>query len=825
MYEANFEFNTNTIEFDSEINTKDIQANLVLNITPDRTSQLINDSDYTTNEALNNAVDVLDERIDVLDERIDNIVVDIEADLDLKADKTTVEALTETVSNNYNTLNTAIQNETEARIDADTQLKEELIEYVDENGGKIDVIQKNGTTLPIVNKTVNIPIPTDTSDLTNGAGYITNSALNGYATENWVEGKGYLTSADLSQIESDIEDIQELIPNQASVSNQLSDKNFVNSSIATNTAYFIGTFNSIAELEAYSGTLTNNDYAFVVGTDSAGNTVYDRYKYNADTQQWIFEYELNNSSFTAAQWAAINSGITTGDVSLIQTALQSGDNVSELVNDAGYITATEIANKQDKFTTGLNLAIDNTNTLNTTYYLPSTGITMTDGIYNLLDYIEPYEQNVYVDTAYILNEQDVLTVLFEIPEDVTEGGYLMGAAANGSTNRFDISFNPTEKRIGFNAGRILRTYVEGFNKVVVDFKEKRIYINSQLVGTLPSDYVPSSLNLYLFVLHSSSGGTSGWGRSRIKQLKIERGNQVIRNFVPLMKDNDDDSYSYYFHDTITNVEHSVYAKVNSSGVSAMQIAVDDKVLRNKSTQSTSIIEHKANIATNYDNGKDTIIGFGAHKSQQNGESTIYGYNAQGNGRSVAIGAEAKTSSDGVAIGYNTQAGWGVAVGFEAYTTGQNSIAIGYRAKNTAGLSDTIQIGTGTNTKSGTTQIRGWTLLDANGIIPKERLSSTTPSVNQIIRYNGSEVVWDDEQTETYVLPVATSTRLGGVKIGSGLSITNSGVLSATGGGGSKTSYDGGSASTVYLTSQLVDGGSASTVYTNSQYIDGGKANG
>ena len=37
-------------------------------------------------------------------------------------------------------------------------------------------------------------IPTDTSDLTNGAGYITSSALNGYATEYWVGQQGYLTS-------------------------------------------------------------------------------------------------------------------------------------------------------------------------------------------------------------------------------------------------------------------------------------------------------------------------------------------------------------------------------------------------------------------------------------------------------------------------------------------------------------------------------------------------------------------------------------------------------------------------------------------------------
>lgn len=143
---------------------------------------------------------------------------------------------------------------------------------------------------------------------------------------------------------SDVTAIDALIPAQASSSNQLADKNFVNSSIATNTANFIGTFNSVAELEAYSGTLTNNDYAFVVGTDAEGNTVYDRYKYTDATTppSWIFEYELNNSSFTAAQWDAINSGITSGDVALIGTALQSGDNVSALVNDAGYITSAAL---------------------------------------------------------------------------------------------------------------------------------------------------------------------------------------------------------------------------------------------------------------------------------------------------------------------------------------------------------------------------------------------------------------------------------------------------------------------------------------------------
>ena len=104
--------------------------------------------------------------------------------------------------------------------------------------------------------------------------------------------------------------VEAKIPAQASDENQLADKSFVNSSVATNTANFIGTFDSLAALNAYSGTKTNNDYAFVQSKDAAGNTLFERYKWNGTT--WLYEYALNNSSFTSAQWAAVNSGITAG---------------------------------------------------------------------------------------------------------------------------------------------------------------------------------------------------------------------------------------------------------------------------------------------------------------------------------------------------------------------------------------------------------------------------------------------------------------------------------------------------------------------------------
>ena len=86
---------------------------------------------------------------------------------------------------------------------------------------------------------------------------------------------------------------------------------FVNSSVATNTANFMGTFTSESEFPVEA---TNNDYLFLDTVDEEGNKIFKRYKYIASTAEWKYEYTLNNSSFTAAQWASIQSGITAGDV-------------------------------------------------------------------------------------------------------------------------------------------------------------------------------------------------------------------------------------------------------------------------------------------------------------------------------------------------------------------------------------------------------------------------------------------------------------------------------------------------------------------------------
>ena len=188
------------------------------------------------------------------------------------------------------------------------------------NGQKVKILQTTttstvfdvcGSAIPEGNfvKSVNSELPID--------GNIDVAKLV-YTTES---GKAEITGSDIATSLKNIDaslankleqkDILPVAPSTDALDNALagarSTAEFVNSSIATNTANFAGTFTSESEFPAVA---TNNDYLFLDTVDEEGNKIFKRYKYAADTSRWAYEYTLNNSSFTAAQWAAIQSGIT-----------------------------------------------------------------------------------------------------------------------------------------------------------------------------------------------------------------------------------------------------------------------------------------------------------------------------------------------------------------------------------------------------------------------------------------------------------------------------------------------------------------------------------
>lgn len=169
------------------------------------------------------------------------------------------------------------------------------------------------------------------------------------------------------------------IPNEASTSNKLADKNYVDDSINSITAYYItknaawDQFATKAELTAattfYSGGVvrvpTRNDYCIVASDETHDNSVV-RYIYQ--NGQWEYQYTVNETPLTQAQLDALNSGITSAKVTTYDwvvstisnygnivthntsefatstqwwkadTALQPNDNISELNNDSWYIT-------------------------------------------------------------------------------------------------------------------------------------------------------------------------------------------------------------------------------------------------------------------------------------------------------------------------------------------------------------------------------------------------------------------------------------------------------------------------------------------------------
>ena len=153
-----------------------------------------------------------------------------------------------------------------------------------------------------------------------------------------------------TEIRNLIAQINGKIPEDATSTNKLASESFVNSSIATNTSTFRGTYEKIGDLPTKStiSDLKINDYAFVITGDVGSNPEYARYKY--DGSKWVFEYTLNNSSFTASQWYAINSGITSSLVGQITTNKNDLEGLSSFALGLEESIDTLNTNKADKST-------------------------------------------------------------------------------------------------------------------------------------------------------------------------------------------------------------------------------------------------------------------------------------------------------------------------------------------------------------------------------------------------------------------------------------------------------------------------------------------
>ena len=218
-----------------------------------------------------------------------------------------------TLQSNINTVSSNLSGEISNRKVADENLQTQ----VNTNTTNISTNTTDISGLKTSLATTNENVTENTNNITSNTTEINSlktslSTTNSNVTQN---ANNIATNA------SDIDDIEAKIPTQASSTNQLADKNFVNSSINNIAAFYITSnasgdaFESYAQLSTatvfYSGgqsrTPTRNDYC-IVRTDENHNNATTRYIYQVS--QWEFQYIVNETPLTAAQVAAINSGIT-----------------------------------------------------------------------------------------------------------------------------------------------------------------------------------------------------------------------------------------------------------------------------------------------------------------------------------------------------------------------------------------------------------------------------------------------------------------------------------------------------------------------------------
>jgi len=144
--------------------------------------------------------------------------------------------------------------------------------------------------------------------------------------------------------------IMGLIPNQADVSNLLADKNFVNSTVSNLAAWFLtpdslGTHQwpSLDALRTgpwYSGGTpkqpTQNDYAIFINQDEELGSVNSVWRALFSNELWSPQYKVNDTPFTAAQLSAINSNITQALVNKLSNPdTVPAQNSAELITSGG----------------------------------------------------------------------------------------------------------------------------------------------------------------------------------------------------------------------------------------------------------------------------------------------------------------------------------------------------------------------------------------------------------------------------------------------------------------------------------------------------------
>lgn len=562
-------------------------------------------------------------------------------------------------------------------------------QYLYDSGGIFTKMEDGGKGTLDFNELENRPKyngveMTGDTDIPDASALVIEEANSRIAADNELRGliddeKGARKNAD-DALAADITAIEEVIPAQASAENQLADKNFVNSSVATNTAYYISDngepFQSLADLEAYSGDLTNNDYAFVVGTDAQGNTTYTRYKYNADTEEWAEEYVLNNSSFTADQWAAINSGITSGDVSKL----------------------TDLANIKT-IGAGLNLDADGELTAEaggeTIFYANLSDSGTTRSIYKDADFTEAASVQDIIDANN--DGQVILRGTSLVNPTAYSDSYLQNAFIMPHNNDYEFVFLDRDLRYEYTASATTDT------SFYYDTSEIQPRLTAGTNINISGTTISATDTTYSNFTGTDGvdAGTAGLVPAPAttdagKYLKADGTWDTVQAGPTVVQTTGNSQTDVMSQKAATEM---IWKDASQPIAANKVISIGDGVSSNANS-SINIIRRNSGTNNGYANNSGVAIG-----------SNVSGNYVHANTNAIAIGTAAQAHGIGsIVLGDSATANqsdgsnyYSVAIGASSIAKGANSVALGRRSRTTA--SNTVSVGSGLASDASTYQYR------------------------------------------------------------------------------------------------------------------------
>lgn len=447
-------------------------------------------------------------------------------------------------------------------------------DYVDEFGGKIDTIKVNGVEQEIVDKTVDIAVPTKTSDIDNDSDFQNSTQVQTAIVENIVNNTTS-TDTDKSLSAAAGKSLQDQVNNLLGRGKYLSvwdcttglamDEPPVNPYTVETGSYFIvgkiasaggtnyrpngGIYDKdVPSTTIETGEVKVNDTYFYDGTvwrlldvpekdvafSSLAGSPRDNDALKAEFEG--IEADIDEKADKDSLQAHIDDKDNPHEVTKAQVGLGNVDNTSDLNKPISTATQNALNTKQDTLTAGDNIVIEDnviSATIKESTYTAGENITISPigyigAGYKPLLYAQGDGEH-YIDTGRPYTDNSVIT-MYAKGYKIFEGSAseCLAGSSNASTTESSVGFIAnSDKCVGGQLGNRVYSNISDLEmeEIKLNIPEGKIYFNG--ANPITHATTPTNLNAYLFAYNRDGEAY------KVSEGRIQRYTQVDNGVVVL----------------------------------------------------------------------------------------------------------------------------------------------------------------------------------------------------------------------------------------------------------------------------------------------------